>query len=311
MRVDKEMNHRDIETQRHLKIVSFLQKLFYEKKIFSVSSVPLWLYVSLTFILTIAWLSEFAIAKDEVATVVAIRNKAVIERDKKERDAKVKDSILLIDTVSTLEASKAKMLFIDDSVLTLGEKSKVVIKEFVYSKEKGGRSIFNLIDGKMRSIVGKTEFEVHTPTTVAAARGTVILFETGILNGRKFTTIICLEGEVNVRSIDPKIKGILTLKQGMMITAFEGKSLPSPIPAPLAVVERLKEETDTGPHEISIPAPTEMEIGTAVVDTTGGGEGRPEPPPPTPPINQPPVQNTPVDINVIFTTPVNVDVTFP
>lgn len=269
------------------------------------SNLLICLFTAYCLLLTTFGFTGFALAKDEVATVVALRNKAVIERDKRKTEAKVKDGILLIDTVSTLEASKAKMLFIDDSVLTLGEKSKVVIKEFVYSKEKGGRSIFNLIDGKMRAIVGKTEFEVHTPTTVAAARGTVILFETGILNGRKFTTIICLEGEGMVRSMDPNIKGTLTLKQGMMITAFEGKSLPSPSPAPPAVVERLKTATTItfDDYDISSPSPpAETGIGGLVFEL---------PPPVTPPIDQPPVQNTPVNINVIFTTPVNVDVTFP
>ena len=73
------------------------------------------------------------------------------------------------DTVATMKASKAKMLFNDDSILTLGESSKVVIKEYVYNKGKGGTSVFNLLEGKMRSVVGKTKFQIHTPTAVAAA----------------------------------------------------------------------------------------------------------------------------------------------
>ncbi len=126
-----------------------------------------WLFLILSFIVG---LSGMALAKDDVGTVVAVKGKAIIDRDKRAIEAKVKDSIFFNDTVATLEASRAKMLFIDDSILTLGEKSKVVINEFVYSKDKGGRSIISLIDGKMRSIVGKTNFEVHTPTAVAAAR---------------------------------------------------------------------------------------------------------------------------------------------
>ena len=141
-------------------------------------------------------LSGIAVAKDDVGTVVAVRGKAIIDRDKRTIEAKVKDSIFFNDTVSTPAASRAKMLFIDDSILTLGEKSRVVINEFVYSKDKGGRSIIGLIDGKMRSIVGKTNFEVHTPTAVAAARGTIMLFEIGIKDGKKFTTMICHEGRV-------------------------------------------------------------------------------------------------------------------
>ena len=81
------------------------------------------------------------------------------------------------DTVRTAAGSRVKMKFVDDSVLTLVDNSKLVIKEFLYSKEKGGKSIFNLLDGKMHSIVGKTKFEVQTPTAIAAARGTVIFFQ--------------------------------------------------------------------------------------------------------------------------------------
>ena len=141
-------------------------------------------------------------AGEAVSTMVAVKGKTFIERDRAERPAKVKDDVLLIDTVATREAAKAKMLFIDDSVLTLGEKTKVVVKEYVYSKERGGKSIFNLLDGKMKAVVGKAKFEVHTPTAVAAARGTVFLIETGLRNGVPFTDVISVEGEVVV---SPKV----------------------------------------------------------------------------------------------------------
>lgn len=234
-------------------------------------------------------LSGVASAKDDVGTVVAIRNKAVIERDKKEMEARVKDGILFIDAVSTLEVSRAKMLFVDDSILTMGEKSRVVIKEFLY-KDGKGKSIFNLLDGKMRAIVGKTDFEVHTPTAVAAARGTVILFETGVRDGRRFTTIICLEGEVEVRSADPGIVGVVTLKPGMMVTVFEREPLPMPSMAPAEEVEKLKRETEVGTYEISIPAPMVIAPELPVIELA----------PSMPPVEQQPIPTTPVRIDLTF-----------
>jgi mannose-6-phosphate isomerase-like protein (cupin superfamily) len=127
------------------------------------------------------------------------------------------------------------MLFIDDSVLTMGEKSKVVIKEFLYSKDKGGKSIFNLIDGKMRSVVGKSEFEIHTPTVVAAARGTVFDCETGKRGEELFTTCTCYEGVVDVRSIDPTIAGRVSLRAGMTVTVPAGQPVPAPRMVPAAL----------------------------------------------------------------------------
>ena len=43
------------------------------------------------------------------------------------------------------------MLFIDDSMLTLGENSNAVIKNFLYGKGTDNKSIFQLIDGNYAS----------------------------------------------------------------------------------------------------------------------------------------------------------------
>jgi len=179
-----------------------------------------------------------AAAPEDIGSVVALRGNATISRDAKLLRAKLKDAIQLRDTVETKETSKAKMLFIDDSVLTVGERSKVVIREFVYSKDKRGRSIFNLLDGKMRSVVGRSEFEIHTPTLVAAARGTVFDCDTGEKNGKAFTTCTSYEGAVDIRSIDPTITGKVMLRPGMTITVISGQPLPAPTMAPTAAGQR-------------------------------------------------------------------------
>lgn len=171
-------------------------------------------------------------AAENIGSVVALKGSATIERDARPIEAKVKDGIQLKDTVETKVSSRTKMLFIDDSVLTLGQKTRVVINEFVYSKDKGGRSIFNLIDGKMRSVVGNANFEVHTSTVVAAARGTVFECETGTTSGKPFTTCTSYEGLVDIRSIDPTITGRVTLRPGMTVTVISAQPLPAPTPAP-------------------------------------------------------------------------------
>jgi hypothetical protein len=176
-------------------------------------------------------------ADEAIGKIVALRGNAVIERDRKALEAKLKDGILLVDTVSTREASKTKMLFIDDSILTVGENTRLVIKEFVLGKEDRGRAIFNLLDGKMRSVVGKTNFEVHTPTAVAAARGTVIYFEVGMEGGKKYTLVISLDGEVLITSADPTISGRVVLTPGMMINVKHSEALPAPAPAPEGAIQ--------------------------------------------------------------------------
>ena len=217
------------------------------------------------FLLIIIFIFAFtgaANAEENIGKVLALKGKAVVERDKKKLTARKNQNLLLKDAVSTMKASRTKMRFIDDSILTLGENSTVAIKEYFYSKEKGGKSIFNLLDGKMRSVVGKTKFEIHTPTAVAAARGTVILSEVGRLAGRLFAIFICIEGEVIVTSADPGILGSKLLKAGMMITVFEKEPLPEPTKAPPAEIDKLKKETEMDHYEFSMTRPKIRKAGS-------------------------------------------------
>lgn len=196
--------------------------------------------LAVLFLVTVLAAAGTAYAAENVGAVVALRGSALIERETKFIEAKLKDGIQLMDNVETKEKSKAKMLFIDDSVLTVDEKSKVVIREFLYSKGKGGKSIFNLIDGKMRSVVGKSEFEVHTPTAVAAARGTVFDCETGKSNGKLFTTCTCFEGEVDIRGLDPTISGRVILRRGTTVTVTAGQPVPAPTPLSAAAARTVQ-----------------------------------------------------------------------
>ncbi|MEW6053756.1 MAG: FecR family protein [Nitrospirota bacterium] len=231
-------------------------------------------------------------AEDGVGTMVAVKGRVLIDRDQKTLETKMKDSILVRDTVSTLEASRAKMLFVDDSMLTLGEKSKAVIRELVFAKDKRGKSVFSLLEGKMRSIVGKSDFEVHTPTSVAAARGTIILFETGIMDGKRFTIILCIEGIVTGMSADEKITGSFRLEPGMTITLIEGEPVPEPVAAPPSLINRLMTETDVI-HELSVPGPAAIIVAP---DQTGVEM-----------MKMLPLSDQDPGITVKPTTPVNID----
>jgi hypothetical protein len=208
---------------------------------------------------------------DGISTVVAVKGAARIEREKAAFDAKVKDPLLIVDTVSTMEASRIKMLFRDDSVLTLGEKSRVSIKEYVHKSGEPGRSVFNLLDGNLKAVVGKTKFEVHTATAVAAARGTVIQFETGVRDGKKFTLILVQEGEVFVTSASPGVNGGVTLTRGKSIFVFDGEPLSSPALDDGELAARLADATDVTQAEIAVPSP---DRNGGLPHGTGGRQGR-------------------------------------
>jgi hypothetical protein len=242
------------------------------------------------FIFTVAG----AASAEPVASVVAVRGKASVERAGKKLNAQPKTGIELQDTVATAEGGRVKLLFIDDSVLTLAEKSRMSVDTFVHSRSDRGKSLFNLLDGKMRAVVGKTKFEVKTPTVVAAARGTVILFDTGMLNGQPFTRITCLEGIVDVRALTaaPGTPPVL-LSPGQSMIVMSGQPMPVPSQLTPAEIEKLKQDTASSGGEIKLP-----DVATAAT-VIGNVEIKPIQPPvidKQQPIKQP----TRVDIGVKF-----------
>jgi hypothetical protein len=185
-----------------------------------------------------------ALAAPEVGKTVALKGAATIEREAEIIQAKVRTLIQLKDTVETGGKSRMKMLFIDESILTLASGTKADIEEFVTDKDGGrGVTIFNLLDGKLRAIVGKNEFEVHTPTVVAAARGTVIEVQVKYVRGRPTSRVVCLQGSVEVISADPAVEGIVTLGAGQMVDVPEGvpPATPDAAPEPL---EEIKAEAE-------------------------------------------------------------------
>ncbi|GFO67992.1 hypothetical protein GMLC_15710 [Geomonas limicola] len=180
-----------------------------------------------------------------VGKVVAIKGAASIGRAGGQVPAKVKGELFASDTVKTAAGSRAKLLFIDDSVLTLSENSTLVVQEFIDGQGKQGRSIYNLLDGKLRSVVGKTKFEVRTPTAVAAARGTVIFFDVGKVKNESYSRIICLEGKVEVNNVVSSVRGTTLLTPGTMVVVKAGQVPPPAVPAPPAELEKARRATSS------------------------------------------------------------------
>lgn len=92
---------------------------------------------------------------------------------------KQNDDVFARAVIETQPASRTKALFIDDTLLTVGENSRVEITEQIYDPNQNFRSVVaKLVTGKVRALVGRvfegagSKFEIHTATAVVAARGT-------------------------------------------------------------------------------------------------------------------------------------------
>jgi hypothetical protein len=89
------------------------------------------------------------------------------------------DAVVFQETLQTLEDSSALIRFIDDSKLSLGAKSKVVIDAFVFDPEQTkGSALIDISVGTLRFVTGdmpKGGVVIKTPTATLTLRGTDVL----------------------------------------------------------------------------------------------------------------------------------------
>jgi len=127
---------------------------------------------------------------------------------------RLNDDVLFKDVIETQQESRTKAFFEDDSILTVGENSRVEISEYIYNPEaKIRRSVVKVLQGQVRALVSKvfksngSRFEVHTPSAVAAARGTYFVVwhengQSGIINVGESGRVDFTSGGVTV-PVDP------------------------------------------------------------------------------------------------------------
>jgi hypothetical protein len=118
------------------------------------------------------------------------------------------------------------------NVITLKENSDLLIEKFVQNLESQEyENILEMNLGKLRAKVeklkGNSVFEIHTPTAVAAARGTIIYIEAN----SELAKLLVEEGVVDFLN---KISGMkVSVKDGETSSAYRDGAISNPcIPSP-------------------------------------------------------------------------------
>lgn len=144
---------------------------------------------------------------------------------------KLHDEVLFKDVIQTQDESRTKAFFQDDSMLTVGENSRVEIDEYIYNPEENvRRAIVKLMQGQVRALVSKvfkangSKFEIHTPSAVAAARGTY--FTVWVENGQSGIINIGEKGRVDFTSGGMTV----AVDPGFFSIAHEGQAPSVPLP---------------------------------------------------------------------------------
>lgn len=101
--------------------------------------------------------------------------------------------------IRTAASAKADLALADGSLITIGERSAIVLnRNIIGTKDRKNTSFGVLMGGmklKVNKLTGKDEFKVQTPTAVAAVRGTD--FEVALASDGS-TMVAVSEGKVNV-----------------------------------------------------------------------------------------------------------------
>jgi len=89
------------------------------------------------------------------------------------------DPVVFKESIETLDSSGAQIRFLDDSQLTIGAKSKVLIDEFVFDPQNAkGNALINISVGTLRWVTGsmpKGKTVIETPTATLTLRGTDVV----------------------------------------------------------------------------------------------------------------------------------------
>ncbi len=164
-----------------------------------------------------------------------------------------------MDTYQTEAKSRLKILFEDDSIISMGENSKLMITENIYDpNEKKRSTVVKMVGGSMRVMVGKafaggkTKFEVHTPTSVAAARGTYFIVWVQESLEKPSSGVLVLEGEVAVSPVREEIveslfsdeKGVVLLGPGQTVLSFSGGEIGAVENASLDLIALMSSATE-------------------------------------------------------------------
>lgn len=121
---------------------------------------------------------------------------------------KVNDTVEPGDVIRTKSLSKAQITFIDNSLLTLSQESRIAIEEFKFEPGQGKRqAVLEIFQGLALAVVNKVlkaeepDFVIKTQTAIVGVRGT----EIGMRNQPNSSTILNFQGRTQVGNILPEV----------------------------------------------------------------------------------------------------------
>lgn len=128
--------------------------------------------------------------------------------------------VKFLDTILTGEDTRAEIVLIDDSQLSIGDNSELTIDEMVYEPGKKGRGVLTLARGVFRMVSGKINkhdggtLTLRTPVATIGVRGTDFW---GLQEEDKLTMALIDNGIVEITGADGRTVTLDTPLQAVVI----------------------------------------------------------------------------------------------
>jgi hypothetical protein len=164
----------------------------------------------------------------EVGTVAGVEGSAEIRRAGSTIAAAIGAPVQRGDELRTGRPGKLRVVFQDDSVLTLSDNSQVTIDEQVFNVPEGKiESLMRLLRGKVSAVVSEyyqrphAQYEIETTTAVAGVRGTEFAVAYDPL--KDVTQVVGIEGRVEVHSVLDRLRRGSFVTSGEWTTVVRGE----------------------------------------------------------------------------------------
>ena len=205
-------------------------------------------------------MASLALAADSVGKFTHVEGKVDVLRGGAlpGKPVSVNGEVFLKDIVRTKSSAKAEVLFRNNTVLRIAQRSRIDISEY-FQDGANGTGIVKLQRGLLRANVDKgvsqrisvspdaNRFEIHTPNAVAGVRGTDFF----VLYERNTTTVLLREGEVCVHNPKEPLKTVC-MPPNYVITVSGGN--PPDVPRKAAETEFTIYDRETSPLIPSVKA---------------------------------------------------------
>lgn len=160
-----------------------------------------------------------------VGKVKVIRGKVMVG----ENELSKGDKVYPKSVVKTADKSFIVIELIDETLLTLGPSTEFTVEKWAFKSKSDREAMYSLLVGKMRAEIKVKSKEddkiiVKSPLVAMGIRGTEVLLNHSIVNGKLVSQVGLIEGKVMVKNVGTDKKMDMVANDYVEVT--EGKEIP-------------------------------------------------------------------------------------